>query len=1043
MIARPGLTLSAWILLGCVVPLATVQAGDPSRPVEYNRDIRPILADNCFQCHGPDKGTRKADLRLDDRATALIMKAITPRLLEESELVARIVSDDEMEMMPPPDSTKKLTADQKELLQRWIAEGAEYQSHWAYEPIRQVEPPALKAEDQAWVRNPIDAFILEGLQAHGTTPSPVAAKATLIRRLSLDLTGLPPTPDEIAAFEQDSSPNAYEKLVDRLLDSPHYGERMAVPWLDLVRFADTVGYHGDQNQNVFPYRDYVIDAFNANKPFDQFTVEQLAGDLIPDATSEQRVASAFNRLNMVTREGGAQPGEYLAKYTADRVRTVAITWLGSTMGCAECHDHKFDPFTAKDFYQMGAFFADVEQWGVYMDYQYTPNPDLRGYSNDHPFPPEIDVVSPHLQRRAKMLDQQLRDHLETSTHQIHADPEQMAEQDRWAADLSGYLTNHPAGWSVPLATVERAKPDMEGAEIQCDGSITLDGKADPKKSYRVRLEPAPGWVASIRLELVPDPASEGRFTRGKPRGVPVKLTATLDRGDQASRDQKLGFYRSDANAKTPTFSNGHADLNLDTNWWVSTAHLDQTQTAVYLLDRPIRVEPGDSIVVTLKADLVARVRLATSPISFVDPTEPVVDPLLVTALATSADQRSPAMAVTVANAYLLGTDAHPAARAEAQRLLVERAECHEGKARVVVTKARPPIVSRLLTRGNWQDETGEIVEPGVPHFLPQPAEAGARRLNRLDLAHWITSPTNPLTPRVFANRTWKQFFGTGLAAVMEDVGAQGEWPSHVDLLDWLAADFRDHGWNVKRLVKTLVMSATYRQTSKLRPELRDVDPGNRWLASQSPRRLDAEFVRDNALAIAGLLNPELGGPSIFPYQPPGYYAAIQFPNRDYHPQTDGRQHRRGIYSHWQRTFLHPMLANFDAPSREECIAARTVANTPQQALTLLNDPNFVEAARAFAQSILADPAARPLDDQGRLNLVFERALARPIKDREQTALLSFLAQQRDTARQDPADARRLVELGPNEQSPLDPIEWAAWTEVCRVVLNLHETLTRY
>ena len=1042
MIARPGPTLFAWLFFGCVTLPTTVQAGDPSRPVEYNRDIRPILSENCFYCHGPDKGTRKADLRLDDRATALVMKAITPRLTDESELIARIISDDEMEMMPPPDSTKKLTDDQKELLKRWIAEGAEYQAHWAYEPVRQVVPPTLK-QDAEWVRNPVDAFVLEGLQTHGAGPSPEADRSTLIRRLSLDLTGLPPAPEQVAAFERDTDPKAYEKLVDRLLHSPHYGERMAVPWLDLVRFADTVGYHGDQNQNVFPYRDYVIDAFNANKPFDQFTVEQLAGDLIPNATPEQQVASAFNRLNMVTREGGAQPREYLAKYTADRVRTVAITWLGSTMGCAECHDHKFDPFTAKDFYQMGAFFADVEQWGVYMDYQYTPNPDLRGYSNDHPFPPEIDVVSPHLQRRAEALDRQLADHLAAAASPIAASPEQTAEQARWATDLSAFLTEHPTGWAVPLATVESAKDDMEGAEPQCDGSIRLAGKPDPKKSYRFRFEPAAGWLTSIRLELVPDPTAEGRFTRGKPRGVPVKLAASLDRVETKDKTQKLSFYRSDANAKTPTFSNGHADLNIESTWYVSTAHLDQTQTAVYVLNRPIQVETGDSIVVTLKADAVARVKLSTSPISFVDPTEAVIDPILVTALATPAAERSPAMAATVANAYLLGTNQNPAALAEAHRLIVERAECYEGKARVVVTKSQPPIVSRVLARGNWQDETGEIIEPGVPHFLPQPAEASSRRLNRLDLAHWITSAENPLTARVFANRTWKQFFGTGLAAVMEDVGAQGEWPSHVDLLDWLAADFRDGGWDVKRLVKTMVMSATYRQTSKLRPELRDADPGNRWLASQSPRRLDAEFVRDNALAISGLLNPELGGPSVFPYQPPGYYAAIQFPNRDYHTQTDGRQYRRGIYSHWQRTFLHPMLANFDAPSREECIAARTVANTPQQALTLLNDPNFVEAARAFARSILADDNVRSLDDNQRLNIIFERALARPIKDREQTALLSFLVNQRDEARKDPAAARQLVQLGPEEKSVLDPTEWAAWTEVCRVVMNLHETLTRY
>ena len=497
------------------------------------------------------------------------------------------------------------------------------------------------------------------------------------------------------------------------------------------------------------------------------------------------------------------------------------------------------------------------------------------------------------------------------------------------------------------------------------------------------------------------------------------------RSDQGVRDEHAAAAASGARPDAAAPATGFAGL---------------VQRVLAL--RPVRVESGDSVLITLRPDSVGSVRLSLSPVGFPDPTQPAVAPPLLAALNSGSGDWTPEERAAVDSAYILGTDADRDGLTEAHRLIVERGECRDGKARVVVTKARTPATHRVLPRGNWQDESGPVVEPGVPQFLPQPAEAGSRRLDRLDLARWITAPTNPLTARVFVNRTWKQFFGTGLAAVMEDVGTQGEWPSHPDLLDALASDFRNH-WDVKRLIRQVVTSSTYRQSSRLRPELRELDPNNRWLSSQSPRRLDAEFVRDNALAIAGLLNPEVGGPSVFPFQPAGYYAAIQFPSRDYVPQRDERQHRRGLYSHWQRTFLHPMLANFDAPSREECTANRTVANTPQQALTLLNDPNFVAAAREFARSILDRSEPKPGVDRDLLDVAFRRALARPIRDREAAALIEFLASQRTTARQRPDAARRLIDLGPAHISRLDPAEWAAWTEVCRVILNLHETITRY
>ena len=442
------------VLAGVIVP-ASVQAAEANgrARVQFNRDIRPILSENCYACHGPDKNRRKAKLRLDERAAAVGANAIAPGKPDESELVARVFEEDADQRMPPPASRKTLTPAQKDLLKQWIEEGALYQAHWAYVPPQRPAVPAVR--NTSWVRNPIDAFILSKLEAKAITPSPDADRPTLLRRLSLDLVGLPPTPEEVRSFVRDTDPRAYEHMVDRLLDSPHYGERMAVPWLDLARFADTVGYHGDQGQRVFPYRDYVIESFNRNKPFDQFSVEQIAGDLLPHPTTEQLIATGFNRLNMMTREGGAQPGEYLAKYASDRVRTVAITWLGSTMGCAECHDHKYDPFTARDFYSMAAFFADVKQWGVYQDYDYTPNPELRGWSNDHPFPPEIEVKSPYLKRAQDRLRARIGRLCSEALDQTAVAPPRAADFEAWTRRVAAFVKDSPSGWTTPTPTLEK------------------------------------------------------------------------------------------------------------------------------------------------------------------------------------------------------------------------------------------------------------------------------------------------------------------------------------------------------------------------------------------------------------------------------------------------------------------------------------------------------------------------------------------------------------------------------------------------------------
>jgi len=800
-----------------------------------------------------------------------------------------------------------------------------------------------------------------------------------------------------------------------------------------------VGYHGDQNVNVFPYRDYVIDSFNRNKPFDQFTIEQLAGDLLPHPTTEQLVATGFNRLNMVTREGGAQPKEYLAKYAADRVRTVSTTWLGSTMGCCECHDHKFDPFSTKDFYSMEAFFADIKQWGVYQDYGYTPNPDLKGWSNDHPFPPEITVDSPYLHRRIERLERRILELESASAAKWKTNAQQRAAFDEWRRWSVQFLKRWPNGWTVPAPSVTVRTKDTNGAPesyftVEPDGTILFTGKS--AESTEIKLPLFRGWLAALRLELIPREEHDGNILFGSGEATTLSLSASLTSASN-EKSKRLAFFHADADYKEERYTNGYAIVGVKDAWRTSKEHEKSPQTAVWLLDKPIQVNPGDTLALTLGKNTAGCLRVSLSPFAARDPLESGGGEWLLKALSKSTR----ATGEGVNETYLLSTACDADAYAQYKELYRQSLEFRGGKSPVVVTVAWNPAVTRVLPRGNWQDESGEIVQPAVPHFLTQVAAPGGRRLTRLDLARWLVSRDNPLTARTVMNRLWKQFFGTGISAVVDDLGAQGEWPIHPELLDWLAVEFMDSGWDLKHMVKLMVMSSTYRQSSNPRPEIKEIDPANRLLASQSPRRLEAEFVRDNALFVAGLLNPDIGGPSAHPYQPAGYYANLQFPDRDYYPERDERQYRRGVYTHWQRTFLHPMLANFDAPSREECVASRNISNTPQQALTLLNDPSFVEASRAFAEKVLSSKRA---SDDARLELACERALARPIKPKELKSLEEFLALQREHYRSNPDEAKKLMNVGfAPEPKGADESELAAWTQVCRVVLNLHETITRY
>ncbi len=1029
-------------LLCLLLPLAA-----PAAPVSFNRDIRPLMSNTCFHCHGPDASHRKAKLRLDVREEALLpgksgARAIVPGKPDESEILKRIFSTDDDELMPPPEEHKPFTPEQKETFRRWVAEGAVYEPHWAYTPLIRPSPPAV--QDAAWPENDIDRFVRAQQEKQGLTPSPEADRRTLLRRLSLDLTGLPPAPSEVEAFVNDQRPDAWNRQVDRLLASPHYGERMAVAWLDVVRFSDTVGYHGDQNQRIFPYRDYVIDAYNNNKPFDQFTREQLAGDLLPNPTGEQLIATGFNRLNMVTREGGAQPGEYLAKYGADRTRVVGTAWLGSTFGCAECHDHKFDPISAKDFYSLQAFFADVKQWGVYSEYQYTPNPELRGYSNDHPFPPEIEVENRWLLDKAARTAAGQRIRIAEAAAQRAINPAATAAFQTWLAASQTFSRQHPAGWvsAVPQITLTTArtprpkaaaKPaaaasDAPPPTVSEDFTIVLPpGQAD---DIMLTLQPGAGTVAALQLEILPAP-DQDRFS-----GT-VNLTANLQRQGTAP-PEPIRFRFADSATKAERYDNGFPIPGIMSGWKLAGVPASARPTGVWLPERPLTLAEGDTLTLSLKALPFRSLRVSWSPFAAPVPAESAA---WLTNLASALADPQGAHLAQVNEAWLTSTAADAAAYADYQLLAGQRRGYAEGRTKTLVTQAMAPLTVRVLPRGNWQDGTGEITPPATPHFLPGPKPAEGQRLTRLDLANWIVSPENPLTARTAMNRLWKQLFGTGLSAVVDDLGAQGEPPSHPELLDWLAAEFRDSGWNTKLLIRLLVTSKTYRQHSSQRMEYKDSDPANRLLASQNPRRLEAEFVRDNALSIAGLLNPEIGGPSIKPPQPPGYYANLQFPDRDYRANDDGGQWRRGVYMHWQRTFLHPMLANFDAPMRDECAASRIVSNTPQQALTLLNDPTFAEAARVFAQRLLTTPAP---DDPARLRHAWQLALARSPEPAELDSILTYLKTQRDIFTKTPADAAKVIQAGSATGAPnVAPAELAAWTATCRVILNLHETITRF
>jgi mono/diheme cytochrome c family protein len=1014
-----------------ILALALLASAAAAERLSFNRDVRPILSENCFQCHGPDAARREAELRLDDRAAALAAVAFVPGQPDESELVRRVFSPDATEQMPPPDAHRTLTTVQKETLRRWVREGAEYQPHWAFLPPARPAVPSV-----AGTSHPIDAFVRARLAAEQLPPAPEAERRTLIRRLSFDLTGLPPPPDAVEAFSATRDPQAYEKLVQRFLASPHFGERMAVPWLDLVRYADTIGFHNDVAIGLWPYRDYVIDAFNRNLPFDQFTREQLAGDLLPESTPGQRVGSAYNRLHRISGEGGIQDKEYRAKYAADRVRTTATVFLGVTLACAECHDHKFDPFTIRDFYSLAAVFADLTEKGAYNLYG--------GFTREN-LSAEMLFASPDQQRRIETFDAEIR----RLTRELAAvtDDSLAVGRTAWAeamraAETAGHLVWRPV---TPLAARSPAETPLT---LEADGTVLPGGRNPAHDTYEITLPADERPITAVRLESVADARFPGDEVARS--GSTFFLSAlevyALPGGAAPPRRLAVSAVRG-----TGATELGHpVSAVADDDPRTALAFVRKRNGAIaLLLAAPFAGGPETRILVRIRHSErhpyqhLGRFKLSVHHAPDPDAHPSSLPENVLKALRVPAAERKPNEHRDLA-AYYRTVAPELAALREGLRTTTEAREYLALEIpSVPVSRATEPAKLRVLPRGNWMDDSGEAVAPAIPAFFGRLTPRTGDRVTRLDFADWLVSPENPLTARTFVNRVWRIFFGHGLVTTLEDLGSQGAWPSHPELLDWLAVEFRASGWNVKRLVALIVTSATYRQSAAAAaPLVEERDPANRLLARQNRLRLDAEFVRDNALAVSGLLVPRIGGPSVKPYQPEGYYAPLNFPRREYVPDVGADLHRRGLYTHWQRTFLHPSLLAFDAPAREECTAARSASNTPLQALVLLNDPTYVEAARAFAAALLreGDPAT-PF--AARLARAYARALARPPTSDEIRVLAALHSRQLARYTRDPAAARQLVSVG-DSPVPADlPLpEFAAWTAVTRAILNLHETITR-
>ena len=1082
-----------WVFVVPASVLLAASAVSPESAVDFQEDVRPILADMCFACHGPDEATRQASLRLDTHEGAFAdrggYQVIVPGKASESRLYQRMSHPQEMARMPPANAERHPTPQQIETIRLWIDQGAEWRSHWAYETPVRPTPPAVDGTQS--VVNEIDSFVLARLEEEGLGFSPEADKRTLLRRLSLDLTGLPPAPADVARFLDDESPRAYEQQVDRLLNSPHYGERMAMQWLDLARYADTHGFHIDGRRDMWHWRDWVIQAFNDNKPFDEFTVEQLAGDLLPEPTQKQKIATGFNRNHMINHEGGAIPAEYHTEYVVDRVETVSTVWMAMTMGCARCHDHKYDPIKQREFYEFFAFFNSVDELGLdgvngnavpmlqlpdesQQDRIERLDSAIRSVQSDLPEPRiQQDLADwettalatiPRSDREGLEAHYELEGGFSDSSGNYHhgrimrGEPLFSANKAGQGAsfdvdthvafpgtrqlDLSGPFTI--AFWMRPSGLVEiGVLSKMDGPDTQRGLALSLSRPVSIPDTLRreydltVRLSSGPGEAIVVRPK---DPLVNARGRdatyhvavsydgSGQAAGLQFHLNG--EAAQPAVLEDSLGSSpNTDAPLEIGAIRFGNRYTGSLDDLRVYSRVLDDAAIDAIYTHEPIRSMLGDPYIDCVEV-------LANAPPK---PADDIYAPR-----ADSNVARCRSRASRLKHYYLT----HAAPETD-QQLYARLQDLQDGRANVqaevpnvmVMQELPQPRDTFMLGRGDYRNR-GEKVTPGTPAWLPAFPPDAPR--NRLGLARWIVGRDHPLTGRVAVNHYWQSYFGNGLVHTAEDFGLQGKLPTHPGLLDWLAREFIDSGWDIKALQKKIVMSATYRQRSNLDPERGNNDPENRLLSRGPRHRLQAETVRDNALFSSGLLADQVGGPSVFPYQPEGLWKEMaygdMFTAQVYRLGTGADLYRRSMYTFWKRTIPPPSLGVFDAPDREKCIARRSRTNTPLQALVLMNDPTYVEASRSLAERML-----RHGGDNGsrRVRFAFERVLARPPSTLETKVLEDLASEQERKFTGSPEQARELLQVGASSVAEgIDEPELAAWTVVASSILNLDEAISK-
>jgi Protein of unknown function (DUF1553)/Protein of unknown function (DUF1549)/Concanavalin A-like lectin/glucanases superfamily/Planctomycete cytochrome C len=1049
------------LFAGLLVKLPAVISWASESDLELARAVQPILANHCWSCHGPDEHSREAGLRLDIRSEALAARdgsaaAIVAGDAAASAMVARIHATDGAQM-PPESFGKPLTGEQRALVTRWIDAGAPFATHWAFLPALRPPVPPVRRGD--WPRSDLDRFVLARLEAEGLEPAPEADRSTWLRRVALDLTGLPPTPEEVAAFLGDATPTAYEAVVDRLLASPRYAERMAMQWLDVARYADTNGYNNDETRTLWPWRDWVIRAFAENIPFDRFVTEQMAGDLLPDATVAQKVATGFSRNHVLTTEGGIIDEEYRVEYVADRVHTTATAFLGLSLQCARCHDHKYDPFTQTDYYRFAAFFDNVPDKVV-------------GYSQGRMAEPLLEVPSPEQIAERQRLEgrrAELAERLAQRAKDCAADqeawegaltPERLA-----AAEPPGLMAWFPlddeAGPMIASALGSDVAGEVVGrrehAEGRLGGALLFDGQthiaagetgafeADRPFSFSVWVHPTSGEASTVLSKMDEADAFRGYDLILEQGKVAVHVVHQWpDRAFKVITNEPLSLDHWHHLAVTYDGSRRSTGMRVFVDGVARpvTATTDNTVDGTILTTRPFhigrrsasapfrgRIDDVRLYACVLPDDEVTLLASGETPAG------------LAALVGVPREQRSREQAARLRAHFLDSVDAPSRAwREESAAIPARLAElAKQIPVTMVMAEMSPRRQTRILVRGRY-DQPGDVVAPGVPRFGPGTEGVPVEGDDRMALARWLTHPDHPLTARVAVNRWWGMLFGTGIVETVEDFGIQGTPPSDPGLLDWLATEFVRRGWDVRSLLREIVLSATYRQSSHVTPLLAERDPANRLLARGPRGRLPAETVRDNALAIGGLLVEKVGGPSVKPWQPPGLWEDVSVERRDtYVPDSGDGAHRRSMYTFWKRTSPPPGMTTFDAPDRETCVARRGRTNTPLQALVLMNDPTYLEAARGLATRLLAEPG----DDAARIARAWLQAVGRTPKADETTVVGTVLEAARQRFQGDPAAAEQfLVVAGGPVPEGGDGPTLAAWTTAASLILNLDETITK-